>query len=587
MSAEPLRLVALPDEPRSGPVLSLLGPAQVGTDSLTFHAAARAAALLGDDGATISHLARAGRHSEALLAFLAIPVGALGGHSMTDELRNAVALIDIDDPGHTSQALVRRLQRSVAPPFESIEIRDAIQGALTRAQSASAVPWSVEAQHVVTVAHAAALIAHGRYSEARLLGRAFANTDWPVGRRVSAVMNSAWTTQAAAELFEGNVDEAGRLARLVVDATTAAAAPYSKYLATAVLAAAEARRGELVAAERHLVDAQRHRRQAGWPASIAQTAEFVARFYLARIALDVDGMSDLCRDIALVPELSASLLLMQKAGEVFVYVHSGHASQARIAVRQLTTLAVQSNSGALFQALATEIAFEATMNAGDPALALQLLREARGRGPEVDCVNPLLAAAHVALGDGAAALEETRRCVSPAWHHSAAGYGLILLMRAAAHQISDDLAAADAEFAEAILTQKVSPMPALFLMVPVHIRVALWSRVADSRERDYSRLRRILSLAPGMADHSAEGLPQERLTEREMQILAAMVLGGSLEDIARGQFISRNTVKTHVRLIYRKLRIGSRGEATDLMKRFGRQLLEGPGGALPVPISPG
>lgn len=53
----------------------------------------------------------------------------------------------------------------------------------------------------------------------------------------------------------------------------------------------------------------------------------------------------------------------------------------------------------------------------------------------------------------------------------------------------------------------------------------------------------------------------EPLSERELSILKEMQEGAQLKAIATAQFISYETVRTHVKNIYRKLHVNSRAEA--------------------------
>lgn len=53
----------------------------------------------------------------------------------------------------------------------------------------------------------------------------------------------------------------------------------------------------------------------------------------------------------------------------------------------------------------------------------------------------------------------------------------------------------------------------------------------------------------------------EPLSERELSILKEMQEGTNLKAIATAQFISYETVRTHVKNIYRKLHVNSRAEA--------------------------
>jgi DNA-binding NarL/FixJ family response regulator len=59
-----------------------------------------------------------------------------------------------------------------------------------------------------------------------------------------------------------------------------------------------------------------------------------------------------------------------------------------------------------------------------------------------------------------------------------------------------------------------------------------------------------------------EQSPDVGITERELEVLRAIVKGFSYDEIARLLDISSTTVATHVRRIYRKLSVHSRSEAT-------------------------
>jgi ATP/maltotriose-dependent transcriptional regulator MalT len=53
----------------------------------------------------------------------------------------------------------------------------------------------------------------------------------------------------------------------------------------------------------------------------------------------------------------------------------------------------------------------------------------------------------------------------------------------------------------------------------------------------------------------------ERLSERELTVLQLLAKPLSMAKIAAELWVSQNTVKTHVRNIYRKLDVGKRGDA--------------------------
>jgi len=67
----------------------------------------------------------------------------------------------------------------------------------------------------------------------------------------------------------------------------------------------------------------------------------------------------------------------------------------------------------------------------------------------------------------------------------------------------------------------------------------------------------------------AHGRPDVRLTPSEARVLTALAEDGSLPEVAERLFISRNTLKTHVRALYAKLDVSSRDEAVALGHRLG------------------
>ncbi|MFI6425005.1 LuxR C-terminal-related transcriptional regulator [Promicromonospora sp. NPDC050880] len=58
------------------------------------------------------------------------------------------------------------------------------------------------------------------------------------------------------------------------------------------------------------------------------------------------------------------------------------------------------------------------------------------------------------------------------------------------------------------------------------------------------------------------------LTRRERVILANLSEDATLEQIARRLYVTRNTVKTQVRSVYRKLGVSSRAEAIAKAHEF-------------------
>lgn len=58
-------------------------------------------------------------------------------------------------------------------------------------------------------------------------------------------------------------------------------------------------------------------------------------------------------------------------------------------------------------------------------------------------------------------------------------------------------------------------------------------------------------------------LQDQLLTDREQQVLQKLAQGANNKQIAEDLFVSRNTVKAHIKNIYRKLQVHSRAEAVS------------------------
>ena len=60
-----------------------------------------------------------------------------------------------------------------------------------------------------------------------------------------------------------------------------------------------------------------------------------------------------------------------------------------------------------------------------------------------------------------------------------------------------------------------------------------------------------------------------RLTERESIVLAHLDEETTLDEIATRLFVTRNTVKSQVRSVYRKLGVSTRSEAVERARALG------------------
>jgi ATP/maltotriose-dependent transcriptional regulator MalT len=64
------------------------------------------------------------------------------------------------------------------------------------------------------------------------------------------------------------------------------------------------------------------------------------------------------------------------------------------------------------------------------------------------------------------------------------------------------------------------------------------------------------------------GALEEKLTSRELEILKHLTTGNPISAIAKQLHISQNTMKTHLRNVYRKLDVDGRHSAVDKAKKL-------------------
>jgi LuxR family maltose regulon positive regulatory protein len=100
-----------------------------------------------------------------------------------------------------------------------------------------------------------------------------------------------------------------------------------------------------------------------------------------------------------------------------------------------------------------------------------------------------------------------------------------------------------------------------------HEVVELIERVADQVPREWLERLRRLGTGAGEPLSSASAFT-EPLSERERDVLRFLPSRLTVREIADELYVSVNTVKFHLRVIYRKLGVNSRAEAARLARQM-------------------
>jgi len=92
-------------------------------------------------------------------------------------------------------------------------------------------------------------------------------------------------------------------------------------------------------------------------------------------------------------------------------------------------------------------------------------------------------------------------------------------------------------------------------------------RLADQAISAYAS-RLLEAMGGGPAEPKRKQGHQEKLSERELEVLRSLAKGLTYEEIGRQLFLSLNTVQFHVKNIYSKLLVNKRAQAIEVAREM-------------------
>jgi DNA-binding CsgD family transcriptional regulator len=202
---------------------------------------------------------------------------------------------------------------------------------------------------------------------------------------------------------------------------------------------------------------------------------------------------------------------------------------------------------------------------GQPGAALALTANIPANADHTTCLHGVRAFAHIAVGKPRAALNTTAVCIDIQSRHAKRPLIEVLLARAFAFEALGLLAAAEDAY-----------LSALGLASELGIRLSLDPGLTRTTEGLHRRsverapllVAQALRAGAHRIDHPRAELVPE-LSVKERRILQYLMSPLPLSSIAEALYLSPNTVKTHVRNIYRKLGVQSRKQAVDIAAGWG------------------
>ncbi|MBH0130957.1 helix-turn-helix transcriptional regulator [Salinibacterium sp. NK8237] len=211
----------------------------------------------------------------------------------------------------------------------------------------------------------------------------------------------------------------------------------------------------------------------------------------------------------------------------------------------------------------------ALLQLGDSGSAWELLANLAPTQHHVVCPNRLIAHLRFVTGDARGALDALRECESLGDNHSSRTLTDVFLVKAAAHLTLGGEEQSSVAFDRALRLAARNRMHSPFRLIPSEVVQEMLTRAATrSQPLEVGALiKRLDGLTVILAPRDSLAL-----SDRERSIARELVRGSSSSEIAETLFISVNTVKSHLKSIYRKLGVTSRVEAIHKSRELGLQV---------------
>ena len=202
-----------------------------------------------------------------------------------------------------------------------------------------------------------------------------------------------------------------------------------------------------------------------------------------------------------------------------------------------------------------------------PGATLELLSSETSNVDHMPCVASTRGLAYIAKRDPRAAITATDQCLQHTQQHAGLSLIRVYLTRALAFEAINLPTSAEDAFATALGIAANSDMR-------LDVQMFAGKQLVDVHRRTRAKTPKIDSgaLLTGHVDtsQSRRVLPRlTGLTGKEREVLQHLMGTLTIVEIAATLFISKNTLKTHIRNIYSKLGTISRAEAVDIAMTWG------------------
>jgi DNA-binding CsgD family transcriptional regulator len=402
------------------------------------------------------------------------------------------------------------------------------------------------ARGAILACRAILLIADARPAEAvRAAEAALAQLErapWAERQRAARIRNAVLVTLLAALTELLDLDAADRHARVVLAAPEGDRWRISLEAAAGLALFNATLRGDLAMAE--LCE----------PFTRVREAEGARPAHTVLLARYVDAMN--ARDLPQMAAVAKQLRHGERSSRAWDLLGSFAVKDLAFRDRAPDSLAEPARDrhdlAPLPRAVALDLRARQLIEMGRPGLALRLLEGLEPDARHVFCFVALRARALLAMGFPEDALRELEACEKVADHSRRTSWRVRIVR---------------------IVALARSGMPSVartaFDTLVVDVPPRWWGGVINWARFPELRAHAERLGVPGPQGTEADDVLREPLTRREAELLTLLRGDASVQQLAAEQFVSLNTIKTHLRNLYRKLGAASRPDAVDRAMRAG------------------
>ncbi|MCU1412926.1 MAG: hypothetical protein JWN80_266 [Microbacteriaceae bacterium] len=479
------------------------------------------------------------------------------------------------DPDHVELLAIQLLVASM--PWRSPE-NPGLNLQLLNVVPETLADLPIRSRIVITAAAVQALTAAERLKPAIAMGESFvaANLD------IAGVDPSTWQTMpylwnALGEAYvTAGLCSKGALYTSKAESLAAATDgnPFPRFRALAWKSVAYALNGESVEALRISTKARALSDAECWDLGLAHFPLIATDIVIAASTLDAEGLA---RASAVLKRTAPDSPLWQTTAAVCdagVKHSQGELLEGITLVRRALNGTGEWGFIGIVRGYALGIHAELLLSQASGGDALSLLDDAQSSMSHTICFDIQRASAYILLGRPREVLKATDSCIAMGADHCLRTLPSILFRRAVAFEQLGLLDAADQAFREAFLLVRDSRSLFGLLSLPPAIIGRLFARLGVSHPDYAESIAAIVAVTARFPNGAGSTTDISTFTSREITLASMLRSGAEAVEIADALFLSTNTVKVHLRNIYRKLGVHTRAEALAKIEAAGFHSLQ-------------